>query len=600
MPRALPLALLGAAMVAAAIVLLYESRGQVVRGDELGYAARLASEPFGDAVFESPPNKYFIAFPLLVYDAMFGVFGLAADVPFRVVVTALVLLCAGLFFVLARRRVGAALALPATVLLLFFGSGWETLITAIRIPSLIALASGLGSLIALERRDRRGDVAASALLTVSVASHPIGVSFLAAGGVLVIARPSPERYRSLWLLAIPAAVFGAWWLFLRAPTTESIVPTRPIDVVRFAVDSWISIVANVTGLAGVLGEPSFDQAVAKIAAAVVFAALVAAVATWWRRAPATFWAALVALVVLMASTRLSPGGFLRFPEEVRYLYPEGVLFLLVAMELAAIVRLRVWAALAVSAVLLLGLAYNLDQLHDGSRIAREKSLEALGDYSAYELAGGMLDQSYKPDDFAPSARQYVQAAEAYGSLAESQAALVSAPALERQRADASLAGSLGIQVKAMAGQPPVAGPPPKIVRATSGRVEQRRRCLALRPASTAGTTPSVAVPLDPDPSQQLRLKRALRGLPPTPTQTVVELAELTAPRGGLQLRAPEINKTAVLVGRFSEPPGAQLERPHRGRWGALRLPTGDLALPWRVTVASNQPVTVCGLAGSPG
>ena len=198
-------------MVAAAIVLVYESRGQTIRGDELGYAARLGTKPFSEAIFNSSPNKYFLPVPLALYDAMFNVFGLAADVPYRIVVTALVLLCGGLFFALVRRRVGDLMALPPTLLLLFFGSGSETTLTAIRIPSLIAVAAGLGTLLVLERRDRRGDLAAAALLTIAVASHPIGLSFLAASVVLIAARPAAKRWRAAWVVAIPAAVFAAWW-----------------------------------------------------------------------------------------------------------------------------------------------------------------------------------------------------------------------------------------------------------------------------------------------------------------------------------------------------------------------------------------------------
>ena len=68
-------------MVAAAIVLVYESRGQTIRGDELGYAARLGTKPFSEAIFNSSPNKYFLPVPLALYDAMFNVFGLAARRP---------------------------------------------------------------------------------------------------------------------------------------------------------------------------------------------------------------------------------------------------------------------------------------------------------------------------------------------------------------------------------------------------------------------------------------------------------------------------------------------------------------------------------------
>ena len=75
--RLIAFALVGVAMAVSALALLYWGRDQTIRGDELGYAARLASQPFGEAVLEPPPNKYFIALPLLLYHALFHAFGLA-------------------------------------------------------------------------------------------------------------------------------------------------------------------------------------------------------------------------------------------------------------------------------------------------------------------------------------------------------------------------------------------------------------------------------------------------------------------------------------------------------------------------------------------
>jgi hypothetical protein len=580
-------------MVVSAAVLLLESRGQTIRGDQLGYAARLASEPFVHALLHSPSNKYFIAVPLLLYDAMFNAFGLAGDVPFRIVVTALVLLCGGLFYALARRRVGYLMAVPPTILLLFFGCGWETVITPIRIPSLIAVGCGLGSLLVLERHDRRGDIVAAVLLSAAVASHPIGLSFLAAAGVLVVARPQRERWATAWVVAAPAAVFGAWWLFWRAPNSGSVVPTHPSDVLRFAVDSWISITTHVSGLAGLLDQPTFEQTIAQVAAAALFVALIAAVAVRRGRVPATLWAALAALIVLVASTRLSPGGFLRQPEEVRYLYPEGVLFLLLLVEVVAVTRRRAWALWAITVVLGLGLIYNLGQLRDGSGTAREKAQEALGAYSAYELVGPRLDQSYKPGDFQTSAGDYVQASASFGSVADSPVALQTAPLTERRSADTALAGSLALGLRPVTTGSAAAGPVPEVVRVLSGRAHPRRGCVVLRPdpARAAAASP---VLLDPDPSDRLRLKRALRGLPPIPTGRVPQLAELATPPGGMRLYARDISRTAVLLGRFADPPSVQLDRPPPGRAGLLRLPANGLALPWRVVVASDQTVTACG------
>jgi hypothetical protein len=48
-----------------------------------------------------------------------------------------------------------------------------------------------------------------------------------------------------------------------------------------------------------------------------------------------------------------------------------------------------------------------------------------------------------------------------------------------------------------------------------------------------------------------------------------------------------------LLGRFAEPPSVGLERLHHGTAASVRIPPDALAWPWRVTVASNAPVTVC-------
>ncbi len=454
------------------------------------------------------------------------------------------------------------------------------------------VAAGLGALIALEKRNRRGDIVAATLLTASVASHPVGLSFLAAAGVLVAFRPWPWSWRSAWLLLVPAAVFGAWWLFLRAPSTAVVFPTRPIDVVHFAVDSWTSITAAVSGLAGVLDEPTFDQAIAQIVAAALFASLVVLLVIRRGRVPASLWAALAALVVVLVATRLSPGGWLRSPEEVRYLYPEGVLFLLLLTEMAGAARVRGWAALVLTGVLALGLAYNVDRLRDGGATARLDSQRALAQYTVYEMAGSSLREDFKPSAFAPTAGEYADAAARYGSVTEPVAELAAASLPVRQAADAALAGSFGVALHPVR-ERGAAGPLPRVVQELGARVARRHGCLRLQASRPANGAAPATVPLNPNPSSEMTLRWALRGEAPP---TVPELAELAPPSEGLLLATPDISKTAILVGRFA-PPLAQLDRPERARFGTLRLPAAGLAQPWRVIVASSEPVTVCGLSG---
>ena len=586
---------LGLAMAASAALLLYWGRGQTIRGDELGYAARLADQPFLHAVFHSPPNKYFIAVPLILYDALFALFGIARQLPFRLVSTALVLLCAVSFFLIARRRVRDVAALPPTILLLFFGSGWETVMTPIRIPSLIAVAAGLAALLAVGRRDWAGDGGGALLLSIAVASHPVGLAFLAAGGILVVARPGRQRWTSLWAVAIPAAVFAAWWAFLRSPTTNVIFPTHVSDVIDFALNSWTAVTAHVTGLAGVIAQPSFAQAIAQALAAALFALLVVVLTVRRGRAPATFWAAVAGFVVLVVSTRLSPGGFLRSPEEVRYLFPEAVLFLLMLIELAALVRLSAAVSLVATAVMAAGLTYNVVQLRNARTDIVIDSRHAVGLFSAYELAGSRLHGGYSPGALSVPARDYV-AAKRYGSIALSPTELEAAPISTRLAADMALAGSLHLAVRPSRSASRDRRVSPEVAQVLDGRVTKGRSCLHLVPTSPKAAA-ATAVPLNPNPSQKTILERVARGRPPAPMATAPELAVLSSPPGQLLLRARDIKDVAILVGRFASPPSAQLPQPKPGRAGVLRLPSNGLDVPWAVTVASARPVQVCGAPG---
>lgn len=576
------------AMLASAAVLLHAGRGQTIRGDPLGYAARLASEPLGDALVHSPPNKYLIAVPLLLYDGMFNVFGLGADLPYRLVVTGLVLLCAGLFFLLARRRVGDLMALAPTVLLLFFGSGWDTVITATRIPSLLAIAAGLGALNALERRGRRGELAAAALLSASVASHPVGLAFLAAAGVIVILGGPARGWSRVWLVGPAVVIFGAWWVFGRT-TTPSLAPTTATDVLTFVGQSWTTMSADVTGLAGVLSAPSFQQLPAKILAAVLAGLAIVVVLRRLPRVPATLWGALVGLIVLFASTRLAPQGFIRQPDEARYLFPAAVLFLWLLIEVLGLVDPRAPIAWVLFGVLSLGLVYNLAQFGDGGAIARFASQTARGEYAAYELAGDRVDPSYQAQVFGYPAGDYLVAAAAYGSAAEPVGELATASLTTRRAADRALAGSLHIGLQPIPWDPNRAGAPPDVRRIFSGRSRQIGNCLGLLPGHPAPGVPSA--PVDPQASPAL-----LRALTDRPIRvaTVPYLAELGPLRGSAVIRAQRIGGMAALVGIFASPPSVQLDRLSVGDAALLRLPAG-LPKPWDVTLAAKQPITVCGV-----
>jgi hypothetical protein len=563
--RAIALIVLAGAMVLSAAALLWIGRDQTIRGDNLEYATRIATQGVGHALLHTPANKYLIAVPLLVYRALFGIFGLDNYFPSRLLAIALVLISGGLFYALVRKHVGYVLAVVATVLLLFFGSGWEEVLTAIRLPSLIAVASGLGALLALGRRQLLWDVVATALLCVAVASHPTGVAFTAAATVMVILAPAPERWKRVWVVLIPAAIFVAWYLIWRT-TTPTLIPNTASDVFLFVRESWVMLCATVTGLSGVLPIPVYRQPVAEVVGALLFALLVVVTVRRFRQLPALFWAALVGLAVLLVSTRLSVGGFLRRPDEVRYLYPETILFLLVLAGLAASVKLPRWVQAAVSVVLVLAIASNFAMLVNGGEISRQKSQVTTGQLSAYRIAGDHAIPSYRPTPLDTTAAQDLAAMRRFGSAGLAPSDLLSAPTTTRLAADQALVGSLGIKPEPTKKKPDRSGPTPHAVDVTAGRATHSGGCVVLFPPKGA-TGQSGQQPL----------------------------ADLSLPPAGVEVSASDLGHAHLYLGRFAPP--SVLLRPVEGRFATLATPLGQSKVPWKLRVASDQSTAVCGLIG---
>ena len=250
------------------------------------------------------------------------------------------------------------------------------------------------------------------LLAISLGSHPLGISFAAAGAVMIILS-SRNGWRRLWVIVIPGALFAAWWLFLRPPEYASF-PNTPDAVFVFVRQSWVALTAAVSGLFGVLTQPAFHQTPAKVAALALLLLIALGIGFGRRRLPPIFWAALVGLVVLMATTRLAPSGFLRVPDEPRYLYPEAFLLLIALGVLAGSLKLPDWSMWAASAVLLVSLWPNIDRLHDAGQEFSQESQQYRVQYSAVEIAGPSARPGFRVRPFFPTAAEYLAAVHAFG------------------------------------------------------------------------------------------------------------------------------------------------------------------------------------------
>ena len=69
------------------------------------------------------------------------------------------------------------------------GPAWPDVLWPFQIGFLGSLAAGMGALLALDRGDRRGEIAAAVLLTVALASSSLGIPLFVAAALEILGRP---------------------------------------------------------------------------------------------------------------------------------------------------------------------------------------------------------------------------------------------------------------------------------------------------------------------------------------------------------------------------------------------------------------------------
>jgi hypothetical protein len=257
------------------------------------------------------------------------------------------------------------------------------------------MAAGLGAVLCLDRGDRRGDIAASALVLVALASSSLGISF--ALGVLVEALWDRGRRRRLWTAAVPLALYGAWYLAYRGDRVRQ-GPVEYGDAPWYAVRSAVAAIGGYLGV----GNPSFgvlrDEAVRGCLGVLVIGLL--AVATWLvlRRSRLTPRVAMVTVTLASFWAFLSVSrAYLGDPYISRYIYPGAFLVVLLAVEIAppAVPPVRAQAALALgaAAATVLGVAW----LHDGSWWLRGNVHAMRAELGAIEIARGRVPGDFNID-----------------------------------------------------------------------------------------------------------------------------------------------------------------------------------------------------------
>ena len=186
--------------------LMHETRGTTLWFDEWLWALEYRD---GLHTFIAPHNGHPTLVPFTIYRLLFSTVGIDHSAPYRVVGIAGHLLVVALLYVYAARRAGAAVGFLAAGSILLLGPGWQNIIWPLQIGWPISIACGLGALLALDRRDRRGDIAACVLLVICVSGVRPRRRDRRRADRRGAARPWAA---SAWIVGVPLALFVVWYL----------------------------------------------------------------------------------------------------------------------------------------------------------------------------------------------------------------------------------------------------------------------------------------------------------------------------------------------------------------------------------------------------
>jgi len=541
-------------MLFSTALILYTAHGQGFAVDELFYYGRVADRqgqlvhfaPFSPEYLFAPFNGHLPFGGRFVYELVFAVFGPRYTI-FVLINIASLFACVVLTFELARRRIGAVAALAPCIVLLFLGFAREQLLWPLDFNTAASLAAGLGAVLALQREDRRGDVLACLLLTLSVAMIELGIPFAVGVAVWLLVQRRKDALRRAWIVLVPLGLYAIWWVWARkfgqSETHAGNLHLIPETFLHGAAAALGSLTGTNTIVAAAYVTPVtwFGRALAVAAGAAVLVRLLLG------GLPRTIWIWLLVLgsywLLLAMAARPAEGS--------RYILVAAVLLVLIAAD-AINRRLSDGVSLALLALALVALPANIAQLTEGRaddtlhhdppvsstefamlELARrhvDPAYFVTGDPRVAEVGGGLY--------IGIAAGAYLDAAADNGSIAYSLDEVREKDEDLRLIADAALVGALGIEAK----------PAPAPARSANCR--------------------SIAVPAG------------------------AESATLAVGAGKILLRPQSGEPTGLWLARFADSPrSVGIEYLPPKRWSAVVIPPDQAPERWRMTV--DKPAIVC-------
>jgi hypothetical protein len=410
-----------------------------------------------EGTFLEPSGGNLVLGTAVIYRGLLHLFGLN-PLPYRLLLAGLFAISSVLLFVSLRRRVGPFAAGVGAGLTLLMGAAHQDLLWPLQLGYVVAVACGLGALLAIERGDRRGDALACALLCIGSLTFTAGLAFaVCVATVLALSRDSRRR---LWIAGVPFALVLIWLVVWGRDATAGPIASEVLDSPLFLVDGFASALAALLGLStpqNTSGIEGIEWGRALLLVGVVAAA-------WRLRRIGTIsprlWGALAgaASFWLVAGAYDEPG---RLATSSRYTYIGAVFVLLIVAELTAGLRPRRPAVIVMVLAAAVAIASSANFLGQAAnRYERKGDLERAG-LAAIELTSESVDPGFAltpsvvRTGWAPVvAGPYLAARERYGgSPAYRLDELRKAPQYARVAADRTLAAALELRLRPLPAPP---------------------------------------------------------------------------------------------------------------------------------------------------
>lgn len=224
-------------LVGGFFVLLYCNRDQWFFGDEWDFLGHRGVTNAERSLW-APHTAHWSTGPILIYRALYSLYGLRTYTPYVVVLLLLHVAVAHLLWrLLLQAGVDQVIATALATVFAFLGAGYENLLWAFQIGFIGSLALGLGGLLLVNHDGRWGarDIAGWAVSIVGLMFSGISVTMVAVAGLAVLMR---RGWRDAALTVSVPSVIYLTWFFLRGKENAGDEERTLDDVVKYPEYIW--------------------------------------------------------------------------------------------------------------------------------------------------------------------------------------------------------------------------------------------------------------------------------------------------------------------------------------------------------------------------